>query len=259
MKIDVEKAFTYVKNDPDWVKKYLIGVGLCIFPAMLEIIKIFVPDGKNPSPAEIKLLAVLLPIILLFVIGSVICAFLTGGYLVKTANTRMKNPDSCLPDWKFGEAFWLGLKAFCASGVYVIGIVVFVLCAVLLFNAIFQNNILTLIASCIVFIIALICVGVALSLGWVAYTIDYKFSSYFNFSKMKQLVNKNIPTFLIYVALMMGLSLFAQIASGMLSLTIIGVVAIPFISFYQIIVSADIVAQFVSTGPEFDKLCVKER
>ena len=47
MKINIENAFTYVKNDPQVVKKFIIGSCLGIFTVLIDIIRLFMPENTE--------------------------------------------------------------------------------------------------------------------------------------------------------------------------------------------------------------------
>ena len=78
-----------------------------------------------------------------------------------------------------------------------------------------------------------------------AFSTNLKFASYFNFPLITKFVTKNFLEFFIYVLLIFALSTMANIVNGILALTIVGIVAIPFVLFYQLLVANDLAAQFV--------------
>lgn len=252
MKIDIEQAFTYLKNDEHWVRKFLTGSCLCIFPALLQLLADFMPDtGKTPKP-EMEYLGLYVAIFLIVGLLGVFCSLFTCGYQAKNINMRIKNKDSLLPDWKFWECFVLGIKATIAVIVYIIALIaviagIFYVCKMLI-----ADKIIFVIFTVPGSILVSIAVILIMNLGFASFSTDLKFSSYFNFGRMKKFVKNNVLTFLLYIVLIAGLTVLTSMATGILSITIIGIVAVPFILFYQYMITCDIVAQFVRTAPEFD-------
>ncbi len=254
MKIDIEKAFTYVKNDPHWVKKFVIGACLGIFPALFQLIRVFMPDTKNLSAAQMQDVMIFIPFLLILAILGMLCSLFLSGYSVKNANIRIKNPESMLPEWNFGEYFVLGFKNIAANMIYIIALLLIVFGIIMLFYSITHEKTITTILSILFCIPVFIIFLIVLNLGFVSFTTDLKFTSYFKFNRMKKLVNKHILTFLLFIALTAGLSMLVSLANDILTLTVLGIVVIPFINFYQTTITSDLIAQFVRTAPEFDEI-----
>ena len=238
MKIDIERAFTYVKNDPQVVKKFVIGSCLGIFAALIEVVKLFIPDthGVKLTPEQTSVLYLMISVVLVLMVLGVICSLFLTGYFIKNAHARIENPDSLLPDWKAGY-FVTGLKATIAVLFYIIVAVIIALGIPFLFNVLFHSRPVTAILSIIVYIPLFLALIVIINLASISFVVDLKFESFFNFSRMKLIYKENI---------------------GQFFLTVIGIIAIPVLNFYQFLVVSDLLAQLVRTAPHFKEITGQE-
>ena len=259
MKIDIERAFTYVKNDPQVVKKFVIGSCLGIFAALIEVVKLFMPDtqGVKLTPEQTSVLFLMISVVLVLMVLGIVCSLFLTGYFIKNANIRIKNPDSLLPDWK-AWYFVTGLKATIAVLFYIIVAVIIALGVPFLFNILFHSRPVTAILSIIVYIPLFLALIVIINLASISFVVDLKFESFFNFSRMKLIYKENIGQFFLYIVLTLGLSFLVSLASGILTLTVIGIIAIPVLNFYQFLVVSDLLAQLVRTAPHFKEITGQE-
>ncbi len=260
MKINIENAFTYVKNDPQVVKKFIIGSCLGIFTVLIDIIRLFMPENTESikqSPEAMQGLLLLVSVVLILMLISLVCSFFLTGYFMKNAHIRIKNPDSFLPEWNFGLLL-KGVEAAMGALIYIIVLVLAAAAVISLFYALTSNTLVTTILSLIVLIPVVLAFIVVVNLGSISYAVDLRFASFFNFSRMKQIWNENIGSVVLYLVLMAGLSFLVSMISGLLTLTIIGIAAIPVLNFYQLMIVSDLLSQVVRTAPHFKEITGQE-
>ena len=154
MKINIENAFTYVKNDPQVVKKFIIGSCLGIFTVLIDIIRLFMPENTESikqSPEAMQGLLLLVSVVLILMLISLVCSFFLTGYFMKNAHIRIKNPDSFLPEWNLGLLL-KGVEAAMGALIYIIVLVLAAAAVISLFYALTSNTLVTTILSLIVLI-----------------------------------------------------------------------------------------------------------
>lgn len=249
MKFDLEKTFSYAQNDPCWIKKCLIGSSLCIPIVLSQIINSFIPN--KPTPEIFQTLIIFLPFIAVLAIITLLCSIFTWGFYIKNVNIRIKNPESMLPEWKWKELFILGIKA--VAGVFVYLVFMFGVNVMLIMSAARIGVILMIVLSILWTILFLI----LLSLGFLSFTTDTRFVSFFDYGKMKKMIVGNVLNYILFVVIILAINIMVSIVFCILMATIIGLVVAPFIIFYQSILMSDIVAQFIRTSPEYAKMNVE--
>lgn len=264
MGLDLEKSFKYMFKDPDWKKKFLIGglfsIGLVL--TNLGQLANNIPDSYYESvfkqmPTE-QVLGVLILLCLAFLLMSVLSVF-TSGYFAKNINLRIFRPDAELLPWNnFGNMFAVGVKASFAIFIYILFLLLlivipFVVAAIIAMTGnkafaafIMLISIVYVLAMCFVFIIYL-------AAGTLAFSTDLKFSSYFNFKLIHTFIKKDFLNFFIYLVILFALNSLIGILNTVLALTIVGIIALPFTTYYQYLVANDIQAQFVRETLEIDK------
>lgn len=240
---DLNHAITYIKNDPDRVKNFLIGSIMMSVPVIVSFVFQFIPDNND------KLLLKLLPMIIAGLILMFIFSVILSGYFFKLINTKVREKSELLPDWKKLPEFTLiGLKSFAGSFLYFIPFCIFCLILLLWSSSIHTTNpifalLLVLLIFPVGFIAAIIFVPICMSFAY-----DLKISSFIDFKRVCLILNKNIPMFILYFVLGFSVQTIFQVVSFVLGLTIIGIIAIPFIAFYVYLIFADLTAQYINNS-----------
>lgn len=253
MKLDFEKALTFVAKDPAWVNKTLAGTGISFFIFAIFIIPLIVAAAFPKFP-----MAVIIVLALCFIF-SIVMSCALAGYIAETANKRINYNNSILPDWKdFGRHCVTGLKYFIGFMVYCLPVVLVMLLFLLLYisssvSLLVEPPINNVLGSLLIF-----CTGLLLFFVYVVLLVlcplmmanffkNLKIVSFFDFKDAFRMLKGNVSNYVVLLLLFVALNFIAQFLCMILAITIIGVIFLPFLYFYLYLVMADITAQFVLT------------
>ena len=263
MFLNIDNAISYMFKDKDCKKKLIIGSLFMVCVAVMNILNYalrYISDLKSEQLKQYihllphALLACFVLLIICFVLG-----IFTSGYFARNINLRIFRPDAPLPDWTgWADMFWLGLKSNIAICIYCI--VLFIIwMAPLIFFCItihVQNKaaiILSLIFMTFLALIIFIFAVVLISSSSLAFCTNLQFASFFNFSLIKKFITKNFFEYFIYLLLIFAITIMANIVNFILTLTIAGIPAIPFVLFYQFLIINDLAAQFIRRTLEINE------
>ena len=264
MGLDLEKSFKYMFKDTDWKKKFLIGGFFSIGLVLTNLGQVVnhIPNSYYESVFKQmtmeQMLGAFLLLCFLFLTMSVLSVF-TSGYFAKNINLRIFRPDAELLPWEnFGNMFSVGIKASVAIFIYILALVLIMAVPVLLIilTAASDNtslSILLILFMALCFLILLFVFTIYLAAATLAFSTDLKFSSFFNFKLIHTFIKKDFFNFFIYLVILFALNSLIGILNMVLTLTVIGILALPFTMFYQYLVANDIAAQFVRETLEIDK------
>ncbi len=175
--MDIGKAFTFIFEDPDWLKKVAIGTGLTLVGIIFSIVLIG-----------------LIPLIIV------------TGYTVVLIKNVMDGVEQPLPEWDdWGDLFMRGLKLFVILLIWAIPLIIVsvgfsVPAAVLSENPDIQGLwiAISVFCSCLTFVL-----GIALALIEPVITFGFartgEFASGFEFGKIFRLLGDNIANIIIAV------------------------------------------------------------
>ena len=251
MNIDIQKAFTYIQKDVNWVKKWVIGSLLIFIPTILSSLSQSV-DKDNQKMVQDFLSSHPEIAVALIVAGllSILLGIFVSGYTSKNVNTRIWDKDAALPEWKnWGSLFFTGFKLFCGMGIYIvflaaIGIGLFLPIA----GALHGTKWILVLVGLLYFVVCYLLLVFCLIIAHFAFLTDLKFVSFFNFKLIGKIVNKNLLNIIFYILLCLGLHIMSSMLAYTLMLTVIGVAAMPFVYFYVSLISADLAAQVIANG-----------
>ena len=256
MKLDFEKALTFVTKDPAWVNKTFAGTGI-----LLSIFAIFAVPLIMALLTPKCVVGTVVVFVLCFIVSCVLCCALSG-YVCETANKRINYNNSMLPDWKdFGRHIVTGIKYFLGYFIYFIPVVLVSLLllfaigqfSVALYNEPVAYNALN---SIFVFFIGLLafCVYVGFvvfcPLMMANFFKDLKIVSFVDFKEAFGLLKGNVSNYIVMLLLFIALSVIAQFLFYVLLITVVGVILMPFICFWLYLVMAEISSQFIHAAKE---------
>lgn len=246
-----EKAFTFLKTDPNWVKKFIIGSLILLIPTAINSLMQLVPD--NNEQLLVKLLPVLIPAFILFLLFT----FLVSGYYFKVINTKIEHNSDILPEWKnIGQLYLIAFKVVAASSLFLLPMFLLIILLLVVMMALKVINPLLMILPFLAIIAVFMVFIVFLSLMNMSFACDLKFSSYFNLKRAGQLLKNNTLNYVLYIIFCFALSSLLKIAAIILTLSVVGIVAVPFLSFYSYLVIAEFSAQFIKNSLYYQNLTV---
>lgn len=237
---DFQRAFKFFTKDNCWVSKFVTGGFMLMIPTIVTFIRDFLPSEDHK--VMVKLMPVLIPAYILLLVFTAI----VSGYRFKLTNRIIEKKDASLPSWgAVWEYIIISLKS-------VVGTCCIALPFVLLFIVLFFvgvilsaiNHFLILIPIILGSLIGLLFILLTL-VFYASFSVDLKLSSFFNFARIGALLKGNMIKYVVYCALMFGLATLQQTIIFVLGLTVIGILAVPFVSFYMVLVNADLTGQFV--------------
>jgi hypothetical protein len=201
--MDIGKAFTYVFDDEDWVKKVLLGGVLNLIP--------------------------------------LVGLFFTSGYMLETLKNVMDGRQLPLPEWDdWGGKFMKGLMLFIIGLIYSLPLILVVCCLIggtLVFasqNEDTANVMSSVVAPCMqcVNLLYTIALVVVLPAVLTKYAETEEFGAAFRFGEIFNLIKDNISTYLIVVVITWLAGLVGQL--GLLACG----VGVAFTMFYGMLVNA---------------------
>ncbi len=261
MQFDLKQAFTYFFQDKKLFQKlsWLYVIILLFFmPAILCCV--------NSSVLQITGMMGMLLIFPLFIVF----AIYFGGYFALTVNRRIIKTESDLPeinDWK--NCFNVGGKCFVGSlawGFILQLIMYIVITFSVLFCTLFGAVLIPLLSAAnssfstallailfILFGIIFIAIILAVTVLYIAMLIavfsafltDLRVESFFDFGKIKHIVCINFKSLFKFVGWSLVLGLLFCLGSLILIVTIVGIVAIPLLYAFYILIFCDMEAQFI--------------
>lgn len=253
MNFDIEKSLTYLFKETNWKKKALIGSLLMLGLTILNILSTLANYIEKLKPEQLEQYSgIIIPVLIATILIGLVCAVSTmfaEGYFLKTFNQKIFKPNEETPAWtNWKELFAIGLKSGLAGFIYMALFGLSSIIALLiLYHAGFKGNVINVFATLIFLaweIINIIIIGTILVGGRIAFATNLKFSAYFDYETIRKIVFDNFLKFIIYVLLVVTIGAGITIASSILQLTIVGIILVPFLYFYQNMVQLDLGAQF---------------
>lgn len=241
---DLRKVFIHPLNDKDFGKKFVIGSLVMFFPTVFSIIQEFLSKEQSR-----ELFIQYAPIALAASVIAGFFACVSMGYYFQIINKRINKSEQILPDWKMGINFVNGIKAFLGSFLLIVPFCLFlVITAAICFVLPFLTPpvvSLILLFALIIFFVGFIFLVLLMNLS---YAHDLKLQSYFNFKRANEILSGKKFGFLLYMGLIAATSILSQLFSFILFilLGIISLVAIVPLTFYVLLLNAEIAGQFLS-------------
>ncbi len=241
---DLRNVFTHPVSDKDFGKKFVIGCLVMFFPTVFSIIQEFL------SQEQIKeLFAQYAPVALAASVIAGFFACVSIGYYFQIINNRIHQNEQIMPDWQIKKNFITGLKAFIGTFLLILPLS-FLLFLITLF--IFIGPILGSLAVSVILIFSIIayllCIVTLCLLMSLSYAQDFKITSFFNFKRAWGFLKGHIFKFLLYISLIGAVSILSQLFSFLLFLVtgLISLIAVVPLSFYVLLLNAEIAGQFLA-------------
>ena len=224
--MDFGKAFTYVFEDPDWVRKLGIGTLLMLLGILFS-----------------WLIIGLIPLIIIL------------GYTVDVVRNVMNGERHPLPEWQdWGGFFNRGLKLFIAFFVWALPIII-VLIPVMIGGALTDSNrdlggmeaigiLLTICGSCLMLLWSLVLTLFTPAI-YVRFASTGRLSSAFEFGKLWGFTQRNLGDVIVSIILVLLAGLIAAVAGmlGFVALLIGALITIPAASLWQYLVQSHLFGQ----------------
>ena len=222
--MDFGKAFLFMFEDPDWLKK--LGIGTLLGLAML----------------------VLIPTVILWVLPFI--ALL--GYTVVVLRNVMNGIERPLPEWdNWGEFFNLGIKVLAATFIWVLPVILLMIPLALGSAFIDQSRgaegigiAIVVCGSCLVILWSLFITALTPAI-YVRIAATDRFSSAFEFGPMLAFTRDNLANVIIALLLLIVVGIIASVIAmaGVIALFVGLLITIPFATVWQYLVQAHLFGQ----------------
>ena len=253
MNFDIEKSLTYLFKEANWKKKALIGSLLMLGLTILNILSSIGNYVEKMKPEQLAQYSnILIPASITALVVGIVCLISTiiaEGYFLKTFNQKIFKPNEETPAWtNWKELFAIGFKSSLAGFIYISLFILITMIAILIFYKTGIKGNIPIVLATLVFlvweIIILTVISIILTGGRIVFATNLKFSSYFDYETIRKVIFDNFLKFVIYILLIIAIGAGITIAGSILQITIIGIIILPFLYFYQNMVQVDIGAQF---------------
>ena len=238
MKFDIKQAFTYMFQDKKLSLKLLIGYFIVSFIFLFNFIPSFLDKTKIDKfvSNNIGIGAVAIIILLLLIVFLILAYFAYCGYYFANSNLRMIKPNEAILDWtNFKYFLSVGFKNSIASLLYFL---LFISCAIILLYIFKSSNII------LYYMIVLfgICYFIGAS---ISFTTDLKIVSFFDLKKIYQVLFVNFLNLTKFVLWNILVTIFLFFAVFILGITIVGILLVPLVIFYFLLIYIDLTAQLL--------------
>lgn len=243
MKYDVEKAFCFIKNDKQWLKKLLIPSVIVITTILLMIISVIFMLVTKDFKSIWSFFFILSAFFYLF------SSLGIYGFTLQYGHDRIYNENAPLPDWEnLGSFLFIAIKASLGSLLYYLPLILFSIAATMLEIAAKSSpDSLSLTSSIvnIVYNLVYILYFLMFFVFNASFLKDFNLFSFLNAAKAYRMLKTTWMQYFVVVLLLLAMGALLNLAGIFMILTIIGVLAIPFALIYIQIVTMDLIAQYV--------------
>ncbi|MBS4759512.1 MAG: DUF4013 domain-containing protein [Clostridium sp.] len=262
MGLNIEYSIKYMFQDSQWKKKFLVGALFMLGMTVMNLVGQVSNFVSDLSAKEIKtyikpymhlLPEIIIGSVIIFLLAMILSVF-TSGYFAKNINLRIFKPESNLLDWNnFSDMFFVGLKVTMATIIYFVAYAIMLIFPFALFIAFSAfagaGGKLYMILAFIITIVYLLAISVILCFYFgaatLAFSTDLRFASYFNFSLINKFITKNFFEFFVYMLIILAVSFLVNIINSVLMITLVGIIVMPVLYYYQFLVQNDLAAQFI--------------
>lgn len=239
--MDIKKSFTYTFQEDKWHKNMLVGAGIAFPLCLAEYL--MNAAGKDPFSFPYMLIC------LIYGICTIIVGIFLNGYLCVNSYYRLNNADSAPIKWTNLDIILIsGIKSFFANLIYKIPLLIILLFGLLFsFTAMFDinnpnpgaNYTFTLkLVNAIAYLIEIFIIP--------SFITDLKFSSFFNFKKIGELIKNNASGFLVLILISLLVIGGYTICKIVLHTpAILWILIDSILTFYIVTIKSDLITQFV--------------
>lgn len=250
-------AFTYLFKHKNWFAKVLVGSLLFFFIKIIELaIKVLnsgdIPHLNPELLADGNFTQVVLYSLMSF--GAIVLCLLSiwmsaslCGYFITAIRRYMRGQEDAIPDWDgvMGKLFYRGFKVI--MGMFFISLIGYIFNLLVANYSVFMLTFRSLHASLLVaFLGIFVCFYVLFLIPALIMTFceQDKFFSMFNFIRAKQLATKSLGQYCLTVMKLILIVALSSISAVLLVSAKVGIIILPVLFFYLLIVFGNIIAQY---------------
>ena len=246
--ISVNKAFDSIFKQPHWAKKLIIGGVFSLLTTLLVNLYALLYLPKILENIAVAILLFSLGVIGVIVHFVLICLLM--GYNIKFVNNTLNNVEEVLPCWvKFRSLFingvkWLGISIIYYILVVAISVVLTAICMIPYYSSPIWSFLLLIPTSFILI------AGALLPLVETMFAQNLDISDAFNLKRAYSVVTKNFGQYIILLLTTFGIYLLALIPYALSTITIVGIILVPFLAFIVKLLVRNLFAQFYKKALE---------
>ena len=237
--MDLIKALCSIAEDKHWIKKILIGGLLILLAIIAECICIILFESKT------AFIWSLLPFII-----SVLLIMYPMGFIFATLHKQINENSNVMIEWNEKNLLLSGFKScvtffimgLCWSSIAVILMGGFSISYSLAGNSAVLN--ILFIIFVLIYLLYLLLLFITIPISVLCYGKTLKVLSSVNFKKIFAIFKENQPKMWMLILWTIAYVIIYSIIQTILLITIIGIIAIPFLYFYFYIVYMNLLAQF---------------
>lgn len=248
--MDIKTAFTYMFKDKSFLPKYLTGVLLLIPLSVSNIFSVHNPYLTTiPFIKDLPAESLQIIFLILSALGFLFSLFVCG-YNFVNLNARIYKKDALLPEWKeFKTIILTSLKALAAYALLVAAIsaimTILAIVIIIILSLIFKSDIKVLAAAAISISIIIAAVAMVLTIPAqiIAFAVDLKIKSFYNFKLIFNFVKENkLKYFICLISSVVILIINSLVCSVSITKFYALAVFTPVITYYLALVLAEILA-----------------
>lgn len=267
MNFSIEHAFSFVLAQRGWFLKLFVGALLLIFPTLLDAAFVFISPPSYVLTYFHSFLGlfdfVLIPFFLIFAflflgIGSFLAI---TGYIMHAMHRQVVSSVELLPDWgsEFFVYIWNGFKVLFGLWLWIIITVgTFALSFAFWFLRVLAPNFAEifniaaylpghpmLLVKMIALLFAVLgCYFVFLIPALIiSFAFDLRFFSVFNLFRAQSIINQGPGSYIIAYMTIFLLKIIVALIIVILSLSVFGLLLVPFVAFYFMLVISNMLSQ----------------
>ena len=248
--MDIKTAFTYMFKDRSFLPKYLTGVLLLIPLSVSNIFSVHNPYLTTiPFIKDLPAESLQIIFLVLSALGFLFSLFVCG-YNFVNLNARIYKKDALLPEWtEFKTIILTSLKALAAYALLVAAIsaimTILAIVIIIILSLIFKSDIKVLAAAAISISIIIAAVAMVLTIPAqiIAFAVDLKIKSFYNFKLIFNFVKENkLKYFICLISSVVILIINSLVCSVSITKFYALAVFTPVITYYLALVLAEILA-----------------
>lgn len=233
---NIQKSFTFALKEKDFALNLVIGGILYLITGCLQqVMKI----NKNILENTPEILVV----VVIFILISLILNIFTNGYPLVCANNYLHKRKPVMPRWSNISGIMLtGLKATIISLLYYIPSLALIAISAMVTLLLNQPNLILLLLP--VNIVVIITSMFFMFMAMIIFIKRLSITDALDFSLISKILSQYLVDLFLLMLVMLGISLLIGLVGFLLCITCIGMILIPFVTFYSQLVFANLMAQF---------------
>ena len=250
--MDIEKVFTNVVGHEGWLKKcFILSLISCAPVAVMGIAIVLalvlggVDNAQGVASTLVLVSFIVIPLWLIWFLGyynsSLHKMIHTGTFQLAAFNEKN------LLSLGFKSAVGYLLYGIIFYGVVMLATIAPIFLLIALTSQSESNGLVELLGGVLAFIFILaiaLVLGIMMNVSFTSFATTLKFGTIFNLATHFRIIKENLKSTFILIGLMILLNIAIGVVNSILQFTVIGVIAMPFVSAFSIFLMMELEAQY---------------